>query len=286
MKSTLIQVPQKENYSFRVTLESAPYFFNPYHHHDELELTFVLKSKGQRFVGESVERFEPGDMVLVGANVPHCWKNDEEHFLPNSKLRAEAIVVQFKADFAGEAFFALPELKSVKTLIENAKMGIKFSTKNNKSVQKKLNKLLKSDQEDRIILLISILKDLVEIEEKVFLSRLFNLNQVNYKNLDRLNRIFKYTLENINENVSLSEVSSLIGICPHAFCRYFKLHTRKTYKEFVNEIRISNVCRMLRETELSVNEIAYSNGFSSLSHFTRTFKRYNQYTPSEYRKKY
>lgn len=284
MKSTLIQVPKKENYSFRVTLESAPYFFNPFHHHDELELTFILKSKGQRFVGESVERFEPGDLVLVGANVPHCWKNDEEYYLPESKLRAEAIVVQFKDNFAGDSFFMLPELKNIRTLIENAKMGIKYSIKSNKSIQKKLNKLINVDREDRVILLITILKDLTEIEEKTFLSRAFNHNHVNYENLDRLNRIFKFTLENVKENVSLSEVSSLIGLSPHAFCRYFKLHTRKTYKEFVNEIRISNVCRLLRETELSVNEIAYSNGFSSLSHFIRTFKRHTRFTPSEYRK--
>src|SRR5690554_6231690 len=126
MKPQLIKVPVDESNSFRITDEIVPNFYNPLHFHPELELTYVVKGKGTRFIGYHVESFHPGDLVLVGPNLPHCWKNDAEYYSQNSRMEAQAIVVQFKADFAGSDFFELPELLPIKKLIQNSQRGIKI----------------------------------------------------------------------------------------------------------------------------------------------------------------
>ena len=48
-----------------------------WHHHPEFELTLTLNSRGERFIGDHVGSYEPGDLVLVGPNLPHSWASRE-----------------------------------------------------------------------------------------------------------------------------------------------------------------------------------------------------------------
>ncbi len=116
MKPTLIQVPSYDNLSFRVSHEEVSYFYNPLHYHDELELTLIVKGTGTRFIGDHIEPFKSGDLILVGPNLAHCWKNDSQYFEADSKLIAESIVVQFTENFAGNSFFELPELFAINAI--------------------------------------------------------------------------------------------------------------------------------------------------------------------------
>ena len=49
-------------------------FDAPYHFHEEYELTYILHGRGKRYVGSHMEDFTSGDLVLLGPNLPHCWK--------------------------------------------------------------------------------------------------------------------------------------------------------------------------------------------------------------------
>ena len=285
MKPTLIQVPSYDNYSFRVSPETVPYLYNPFHYHAELELTYILKSDGTRFVGDHIERFKSGDLVLVGSNLPHCWKNDSQYFQRNSGLEAKIIVVHFKEDFAGPGFFQLSELAHIGQLIRDAKMGIKFYGKDKKKICEQLRKLVESQGAERLTTLIHILDLMAKAEKKEALCSFYSPSNLSSENIDRLNKIFEYSLERLNENITLKEVSNLVSLTPTSFCRYFKLHTRKTYRQFLNELKVAHICRLLQQTDMSIAHIAYDNGYNNLSHFVRTFKRMKGLKPLEYRRK-
>ena len=146
-------------------------------------------------------------------------------------------------------------------------------------------KFVESKGTERFTTLIHILDLMAKAENKEVLCSFYAPSNLSYENIDRLNKIFEYSLERLNENISLKEVSNLVSLTPNSFCRYFKLHTRKTYRQFLNELKVTHICRLLQQTDMSIAHIAYDNGYNNLSHFIRTFKKIKGLKPLEYRRK-
>lgn len=104
------------------------------------------------------------------------------------------------------------------------------------------------------------------------------------RNRGRIDKIFQYTIENFTEPISLADVAGTAGMSIPAFCSYFKKSTKKTYIDFLNEIRIGHACKLLIDTQKSVLEICYESGFNTLANFNKQFLKMKKLTPSGYRK--
>ncbi len=284
MKPKLINVVVDGMSSFRVNDEIIPHFYNPLHFHPELELTCILKSKGTRFVGHHVESFQPGDLVLVGPNVPHCWKNGPEYYHADPLLEAQAIVVQFREDFAGPAFFDLPELLPVKKLIYDSRRGIKVYGKSREKIKARLEMLPALAGVSRMTCLLEILEMMALSKEKISLTEIDPHRLMPPVQMKRLNDVYQYTLDNFRENIDIEQIAQVANMTPNAFCRFFKSHNRRTYTQFINEVRIAHACSLLSTTSLSITEIAYESGFNNLAHFNRMFRKHRKVVPFSYRK--
>ncbi len=284
MKPQLIKVPNKSDVSFDVVNERVPYFYNPFHYHSKLELTYIIESSGTRFIGDNIDNFAPGELVLVGPNLPHCWKNDVKYFDTSSQLRAEAIVIHFDVNFLGESFLKTPEMVNISKLISNSERGILFSSEATKRALKKLLCLNSLSNSLRLIHFIEILELLSRDSDYKTLSSTSTNYSITDKNLSRINTTIDYISKNYTRELTVQHLSEITHLTPNAFCRYFKKHTRKTFKLYLNELRTANVCRLLRNTDLSISEIAYANGYNSMSHFIKTFKSLKNMRPNEYRK--
>ena len=94
----------------------------------------------------------------------------------------------------------------------------------------------------------------------------------------------RVSVEHYFETITLEKVASVAAMTVPAFCAYFKKTTRKTYIEFLTDVRISNACKLLVETDDCINDICYSCGFNTLTNFNRQFHKVKQLTPSIYRK--
>jgi len=106
----------------------------------------------------------------------------------------------------------------------------------------------------------------------------------NEKEGKRMNDVLQFTFKESNRQIKIEEVAEIAHLTPEAFCRFFKVRTRKTYINFLNEVRISNACKLLMNKEESISEICFKVGFNNLSNFNRIFKRLTNYSPGEYRK--
>ena len=78
----------------------------PLHFHPEIEICYVVKGSGYRMIGDFLEPFEEGEVVLVPTNQPHCWMYNPESCEPDGKRRC--IVVQFNPDLLQTGLSFLP----------------------------------------------------------------------------------------------------------------------------------------------------------------------------------
>lgn len=94
-----------------------------WHFHPEIELVFVRGGNGKRHIGNHISYYQDGDLMLIGSNLPHYGFTDR---LTGNESET---IIQMREDFPGPVFLNLPEIQSVKQLIENAKLGIVFTGK-------------------------------------------------------------------------------------------------------------------------------------------------------------
>src|SRR5690606_25847739 len=255
----------KDEQSYNILHVDRPHFVVPWHLHPEIEIMSIVGGEGNRFVGDSVENFEPGDLVMVGSNLPHVWKSGSRHYESNAAYRATAYVVLFKTESFGNGFFDISELKKIKELFARAERGVCFSGRTSQSVAKKIVDAYSHTGVKRFTLFIDILNDLAESPEYRLLSSIGYKSTLFDNDMQRLNKVFDYLTLNFNRPLRLDEIATKAYMSPTAFCRYFKSHTNKTVIGFLNELRIGHAKKLLIENKSNISDIHFSCGFHNAS---------------------
>lgn len=285
MKPKLHKLPFPSDASFLYKKWNCEYFSNPWHFHKEFELVLINKSNGTRFIGDHVRFFEDGDLCFIGSNIPHLYRNSEEYYAKDSKLRAESIFVHFTRDFLGAGFFDLPEMQLVNKLLERSSMALDIKGKTKKYVTARLREMEGEKPAGRLLSLLDILVNLSQSNDlELLLARGFlpNISGDSHK----IDLVFQYLMKHYTEEIYIHEIASKLNMSVAAFSRYFKHHTRKTFSDYLTEIRIGHACRMLMEDNYSISEISYQSGFDNLSNFYRHFKKVIGIIPKEYKNRF
>jgi AraC-like DNA-binding protein len=256
---------------------------NPWHFHPEIELLYCIKGKGTNFIGNSIRSIEEGELLLLGKNLPHTRHRDALYYSENPTEKPESIVIQFRDDFLGEHFFELKEFAHIHDLLRRARVGLKFFGQAQSIVADKLEKIKSMNTTSSILELLAILDVLARSEESVQLNSVNYVSDVHEKSSQKINKVYHFTIEHFREPISLDQVAALTNHSPAAFCRYFKTRTRKSYFQYLTEIRIAYACELLMEGNLDVTRVCFASGFNNLSNFHKQFKKVMKITPSEYR---
>jgi len=286
VKPQLLKVPLGLQQSFSIRRDVVLYFYDRWHYHPELELVHIEQGSGTQFVGDNIQNFQSGDLLLIGSNLPHYWRCDEKYFQGNSKLYAQATVLHFSESMFGETFLSLPENKSIRDLLDRARWGMKLLGTENERVKTLLQLLLDQKESNSIIPLLQILETLAQNSEIVQLSNTFNDQDYDQYDTDRINHIYQYSLGNFQQKITIDEIAAVASISPNSFCRYFKSRTRKTYSQFLLEIRIGHACKLLREGRLNIAQTCFESGFNNFANFNKYFKIHTGKSPLQYQKGY
>jgi len=286
MKPILRKVDANAEHSFSVRENIYPFLYNYRHYHPELELTYIRKSSGTRLAGDSIERFTDGDLILLGSNLPHMWRNDDHYFQENSDSHIESIAIHFLMDFWGDKFLELPENKHIYILLQEARRGFKILGDTHRVVVEKMEEILHQHGTARLMKLMEMLDIIARSPEREFLASQGFVDQYEVNPNDKINDIYQYTLSNFKNGITIKEVAKHVHISPNYFCRYFKQRTSKTYIQFVTELRVGYACELLLENNLNINQICYESGFNNVSNFNRKFKELIGKSPSQYYKEY
>ncbi|HTJ49644.1 MAG TPA: AraC family transcriptional regulator [Cyclobacteriaceae bacterium] len=286
MKPKLLQVATSPDHSFSVRQDRYANINNRWHYHAEVELIKIHKGSGTQFIGDDIKRFEPGNIVLVGSNLPHYWKFDETQFQSKKESNVFSTVIHFFENFWGDKFINLPETKSIKSVLEKAKRGISVSGKDAQYIGSLIDKINATDGLMRLMTLVECLSAFANASEITLLSSIgFNVDFSDSEN-ERINAIYNYSLSRFSGEIYLEEIAAVAGMVPNSFCRYFKSRTGKTYSQFLTELRIGQACKLLIENKLSIKQLCYESGFNNFTCFHKNFKAITGKSPQKYQQEY
>jgi AraC-like DNA-binding protein len=281
MKASLESLKPPIGRSFLARIFGIEGYKAPFHYHPEYELTLITEGYGKRFIGNNLSPFESGDLVLVGANIPHCWKLDR------TCKKATSIVIQFSSDFAGVPIFDLPEMASIKNMLIDNSGAIVLKGLLKHHLSSAMGNLIREDNSTMALTKLIYLLDTIErSSEKEFLPADAISSIKHQVDSEKILPVFEYIQSNFNKKIVLQEAADMINMSANGFCKYFKRVTRKTFLEAVNDYRIGLAVELLSKTEKPIHEISYDCGFNEVSNFYKAFRKKMSYSPLKYRALY
>ena len=258
-----------------------PHFPFHWHYHPEFELTYIVRGNGTRWIGNNVEEYASGDLVLVGSNLPHCWYSDTRRAPANGE---RAVVLQFAPQVVNDILLGLPECSSLRRLLQQSALGVKF-TLVPQQIEAAMDGVGTRRGIDQLFRLLSLLDRLSETPcDTLATSEYRPLND--QKGEGRLGVVYQYIHQNAGKRIRLADVARLAGMTPTSFSRYFKQVGRRSFIDYLTTLRVQMAAERLIHTGRTIAEIAYGCGFNNLSTFNRVFLSRKQMTPGEYRRRY
>ncbi len=220
-------------------------------------------------------------MVLLGPDLPHCWE-----VMEGNNKKAFCIVTHFSEDIVSSDFFKMPELERVVDLLKQSRRGLRFKIDDDTKIRQILEKMTQLEGLEYYIQLLQVFNKLLKIQEREKLSNPLAQEGNFSRNLEKINKVYEYVFQHIQEGVKLEEASSLLNMSPNSFCRFFKKKTDLTFMEYVKRVRVGIAAKLLAETDKQVTQICFESGYNNLANFNFYFKSIMGKTPSEYRKSY
>ncbi len=252
-------------------------FDAPWHFHPEIELTYVVESRGMRYVGNNLSDFHPGDLILLGSNLPHCWINEEPNTAPS-----KAIVIQWHA----ELFHTIPEFEEIRQLLLKANRGLKLSPRDPEGILQSLSKIAQLKPLQRLLALSHVLFELATNATASQLAGDSYDSDLSSTTNSRIEIIQQYVRAHYTTKIKLADISNQLNMTEQAFSRFFSKVMNRPFFVFLNEYRCNIASRLLLETDLQVTEIAFKCGYESLPFFYQQFRKFKEHSPREFRKMY
>ncbi len=256
-----------------------------WHFHPEYELTLCLSGGTHRWVGDRISPLAGGDLVFLGSNLPHDYRNDPSPGQPAKPV--DAVNAQFPPSFLGEDWLKPAEMNGISRILQEAAHGLSIHGATRERIAGHMIRMLGLHGMRRLILLLEILDDLASApaDDLARISSPGFTPEIHGADDERMGQISAFIQEKIDQPLYLSDVARHAGMSSITFSRYFRSRTGKTFPNYLNELRIARVCRLLVETDGTVSEIAWNCGFDSLANFQKQFRKIHGCTPKDYRRK-
>ena len=249
----------------------------PLHQQETWELSYIITGSGARIIGDVVENFSKGEIILIPPNIPHCWSFEESVHDHEGKI--ENITIVFENDFLKNCALIFPELSITIAELEGNENAVSFTGEHLQKLQALMTLMIHQNDIERISSFIQLLDLISHCKEMQIVGR----PVIENKQEKKLQKIHLYVLSNFQRNITLEEISQSVGMQKSSFCVFFRRMTGKSFFTYLTEFRIESSCQMLLKTKLSVKEICIASGFSDIPYYNRVFKKIKGMNPSYYR---
>ena len=280
MQPDLEIVEVRGDESFTAWAHGYPYRTVRWHFHPEYEIQLIVETRGVYFVGDHVGHFEPGNLVLMGPDLPHNWISDVP---AGQSVERRGIVIQFPAQLATNMAAAFPEFERIAPLLAESGSGLLFSAETAAAAKPLMESLLEARGLRRVILLLSLLELLVDSNDRQRLaSPAFKPDPKAFMS-HAINNVLAHIAANLGDDLREPMLAELVGQSPSAFSRAFRKHTGQSFVRYVNRLRISRACELLTSSEKPVLDVCMDVGFNNVSNFNRQFLLHKRMPPTKFR---
>ncbi len=287
MKVIQFTIPVAIDNSIHLQEDRLHYFYPHLHRHNEIQIIWVINGEGTLIIGNNMLSFQSGDMFVIGANQPHVFKSDPSYFVAGNREKIHSLNIFFNPKGFISMLLEFPEMLSIKKFVKSSNFGMQASEKDASKLAEYFLKIRNSSTGFRLAYFIELLQIMANLEKWKYLSTESFQNIITDVEGLRMNDIYQYTMDHFTENITLEQIAAIVYLTPQSFCRYFKKHTSKTYVNFLNEVRINEACKKLKDLDFgSIGSIAYECGFNNVVSFNRVFKSIMAKSPKDFMKTY
>lgn len=264
---------------------ALPAFRGELHRHHHLELTWIQRGRGLRWVGDSVEPFVDGDLVLVGGDTAHLWASRGTQDAEG----CAATVLQFPPQWARRT--GLPELAGVCALLAQRFAGLEVQGHTRSEVQRLLVRLDGTSAVRRIALFVDVLGVLQEGSADL---RVLSNSPQDAASAERgvgagphrMDRVLNWIQAHLSQELRVADAATVAHVSSAAFARFFRREVGKSFTQYVNDARCGWAALELAQGREPIAQIAQTCGFHTLSNFGEQFRRRHRMSPRDFRAKH
>jgi AraC-like DNA-binding protein len=273
----------RPGHSFRWHCHDYPDALARWNYHPEYELHYIVESHGTMFVGDYISEFKPGNLVLLGPNIPHQWVSDIATD-KDEKIVGRDVVLQFDPETLGVGLTGAPrEIGELSPLLEQARMGLIFSGAGVRPAAKMLTEIGERKGLSALTLIYELLLHLAHNTEKSQLVSPTYAPILDQQSTLWVQNVIEKTIGELDTDLKMSDVAHHVNMSESAFSKLFKRVIGLTFTEYLRKLRIGRACNLLSETDQKISTIASDCGFRNLSNFNRYFLHEMKMTPKTYR---
>ncbi len=272
------KVTTPEDASIALETVAGSGFHCIYHYHPEWELTYVASGAGRLLIGSELTAFAPGQLALIGANVPHFYAPSpapgaEAPSLPDLR------VIKISHALQASDLLRLPEFQPAARLLAEQPNGMLFS--GHPRFAALVPAVFDAEGAERLLGFLRLLLLLAETPGRPLAPE---HPPEAVEDSARIERALQFIRRRFREKLSLASAGAAVGMDKESFRRFFRRTVRLGFADYVTELRLAHAQRLLARSDRSISEIALDSGFPNLSNFNRQFLRRRGRTPRDYRK--
>ena len=253
----------------------------PPHTHDFIELMYVLRGKCVHVVDGVEYPATHGDMLLINYGSLHSIVGNDDMEYVNILIKPEIMDEGIRSSENAFSLLSLKDFEEFSTTVNQKNCFIHFEGNEREQVEGLLRWLLSEQNSSQAGSQLMIRSGFNMLFILVFRKMALSL-QPEFRGVDE--HLLAYIREHCHERLRLED---LAGMCGYNTCYFSRLFTRscgKSFKAYVIEARIELACRLLEDTDMSVERIIGEVGFSDRMKFFKEFSQRMGMTPMKYRK--
>lgn len=250
------------------------------HWHPELELNLIMEGSAEVIINFESHMVSKGDIVIINKDEVHGFFRYE-----STDFNCKSVV--FHLDFVGGKTTDDVFMEFISPLANKEKQFLNLIKKDfiaYDEIKERLEEIFKVYEEKQPYYKLLLKSQILHVLYVLFSASGVRNGILSSKRNTSMKAAIDFIAQNYNRHISAEETAAVAGYSKYHFLRIFKEAVGMEFSRYVNRVRFDHAVLLLKESNLSVTDIALTTGFSDSAYFTRKFKEEFHTTPLIFRK--